>query len=563
MNDSVATLPAAGPPRDASLPSPVERVLDNGLRVVAFSQRNLPLIAAQLVVRCGGAAEHEDEAGLAALVAALLTQGTTGRSAVELAATSDALGARLDAGSGYDATVIGVSATTPAFPHAFALLDEVVREPAFTPREVERVRTKSISDLALTYANPSAVARLVAQRVAYGASPYGHPLAGTAATLAALGRDRVAWFHERFYRPDDAVLVIGGDLTVDDAFALAQREFGDWRAPQTPMDDRPHGAFPPPRARVVVVDKADAGRTALIAGRVTIARRSPDYYAAVVAAAVLNGYSGRLNQAIRVQRGLSYGAGASLSPRRMPGLFIASTLVDHARAVEATQVTMQTIRSLADAPATEEELATRKATVTGGFYRSVETIDGIAGALAEHVLYDVPLDELQRYAPSVQAIAAKTVCDFAVRGLVDDDFIVLVGDAARFADELGRTYGDVQTIRSLADAPATEEELATRKATVTGGFYRSVETFDGIAGAIAEHVLYDVPLDELQRYAPSVQAIAAKTVCDFAVRGLVDDDFIVLVGDASRFADELGRTYRDVQTISGDALELGSPSLER
>jgi zinc protease len=206
-------IPTAGPPRSATLPAPRERTLDNGLRVVAFEQRALPLIAAQLVVRCGGAAEHEDEAGLSAFVAALLTQGTTQRDALALAQASDALGARLEAVSGYDASLVSVSATTPAFPAAFALLDEIVRQPSFAPAEVERVRTKSISDLALTYANPSALARLVAQRVAYAGAPYGHPLAGTQATLAALTRERAAWFHERFYRPDDAVLVISRPTT--------------------------------------------------------------------------------------------------------------------------------------------------------------------------------------------------------------------------------------------------------------------------------------------------------------------------------------------------------------
>lgn len=444
MSDATA-IPAAGPPRDAEIPVAVERVLDNGLRVVAFEQRNLPLIAAQLLVRCGGAAEREDEAGLSALVSALLTQGTTLRSATELAAASDALGARLDAGSGYDASVVSVSATTPAFPAAFALLDEIVRRPAFTPREVERVRTKSISDLALTYANPSAVARLVAQRVAYGAAPYGHPLAGTAATLGALGRDRVAWFHERFYRPDDAVLVLGGDLTVDQAFAFAERELGDWRAPSVPLAAPAEAPIPPPRARAVIVDKPDAGRTALVAGRVSIARSSPDYYAGVVATAVLSGYSGRLNQEIRVKRGLSYGAGASLGARRMPGLFIASTLIDHARAVEATEVMLAALRSLVDAPATDDDLVKRKATVTGGFFRSIEMIDGMVGALSEHVLYDVPLDELPHYARRVQGVDAGSVRDFAARGLVDDVFVVLVGDASQFADQLARTH-DVRVI---------------------------------------------------------------------------------------------------------------------
>ena len=438
--------PAAGPPRDAVLPSPQERVLDNGLRVVAFAQRNLPLIAAQLIVRCGGAAEREDEAGLSALVAALVTQGTTARSATELAAAIDALGARIDTGSGYDASVVSVTATTPAFPHAFALLDEVVRQPAFAPREVERVRTKSISDLALTYANPSAVARLVANRVAYAGTPYGHPLAGTAATLAALGRDRVAWFHERFYRPDDAVLVIGGDITPDEAFALAERVFGGWRGHgDGPVPDGVRIAPPPPRARIVIVDKPDSGRTALVAGRVTIERRSPDYYAGLVATAVLSGYSGRLNQEIRVKRGLSYGAHASLAARRMPGLFTASTLIDHTRAVEATGVTLTTLHSLVDAPPTDEDLVKRKATITGGFFRQIETIDGIAGAVSDHALYGVPLDELGAFARRVEAVDAVSVRDVAERAMVTDTFVVLVGDASKFAEELATTH-DVRVI---------------------------------------------------------------------------------------------------------------------
>jgi zinc protease len=439
MTDALLTIPAPGAPRDAHLPRAVERTLDNGLRVVAFEQRNLPLIAAQLIIRCGGAAEREDEAGLSAMVAALLTQGTTRRGATEIAAAIDALGARLDAASGHDASVVSVSATTPAFGQAFALLDEIVRSPAFAPAEVERVRAKSLSDLSLTYANPSALARLVAYRTGYAGSAYGHPLAGTPATLATLGRDRVAWFHERFYRPDDAVIVIGGDLTVDEAFALVERELGAWRAPDAPLDPAPSLSIPPPRARTVVIDKPDAGRTALVAGRVTIPRRSPDNAAANVAMAVLSGYSGRLNQAIRVKRGLSYGAGASLPPRRLPSLFSASTLIDHSRAVEATAVTLETLRSLVDAPPSEADLVSRKATVTGGFFRGIETIDGIAGALTELVLFDMPLDDLQHFAARIAAVDADAVRDFAARMLVDDISVVLVGDASRFAADLPST----------------------------------------------------------------------------------------------------------------------------
>jgi zinc protease len=461
VNDGAPVMPAPGPPRDAAIPAAVERTLDNGLRVVAFEQRNLPLIAAQLIVGCGGAAEREEEAGLSAMVAALLTQGTTRRSATEIAAAIDALGARLDAGSGYDASVVSVSATTPAFGQSFALLNEIVRAPAFLAREVERVRTKSLSDLSLTYANPSALARLVAYRAAYAGAPYGHPLAGTAATLASLERDRVAWFHERFYRPDDATLVIGGDLTVDEAFAFAEGELGSWRAPDSPRCAVPDAVIPPPRARVVIVDKAESGRTALTVGGVTIPRRSPDYAAGVVANAVLTGYSGRVNQEIRVKRGLSYSASTSLPARRLPALFTASTLIDHGRAVEATEVMLATLRSLVDAPAGDDDLISRKATVTGGFYRGIETIDGIASALAEHVLFDLPLDELPRFPGRIAAVDASAVRRFAARWLVDDLCVTLVGDASRFAADLARTR-DVRIIpgdQLDLGSPALEAEV--------------------------------------------------------------------------------------------------------
>ncbi len=375
-----------------------------------------------------------------------MTQGTQTRSATEIAAASDALGARLGAGSGYDASIVSVAATTPAFAHAFALLEDVVRHPAFAPAEFERVRTRSLSDLTLAYANPSALARGVAQRVAYGGAPYGHPTAGTAATLTALDRERVAWFHERFYRPDDATLVIGGDLAVEDAFALADRVLGAWRAPSFAIGERPHGAIPPPREQIVIVDKPDAGRTALVAGRIAVERRSPDFYAATVATAVLSGYSGRLNQEIRVKRGLSYGAHASLAARRRPGTLLASTLVDHARAAEATGVTLAALRSLVDAPPTDDDLIARKATVTGAFFRSIETVDGIASAIGEHVVYAVPLGEMQEFAQRVEAVAASAVRDCAARAIVPDSFVVLVGDASKFAGGVASLHGPVRTI---------------------------------------------------------------------------------------------------------------------
>ncbi len=450
MIDAV-TPPAPSASRSATLPTPSERVMPNGLRVIAFAQRSgpkalgVPLIAAQLIVRGGGASETEAEAGLCALTASLLTTGTTRATALEIAEQVDALGARLDANSGYDASVVSVSAMTPVFRDAFAIFRDLQR-PAFAPAEVERMRTKTIGDLGLTYSNASSLARLVASRVAYGAFPYGHPLAGTAETLATLTHEKIAAFHRRSYRPDNAVLVIGGDIVPDDAFALVNAVFGDWLPPRDVLPVHVPWPAPSAAARVVVIDKPDAGRTAIVAGSVAIARSSPEYYAGTVATAILSGYSGRLNQEIRVKRGLSYGAGAQLVTRRDPGVFLASTLVDHSKVAETVGVVRATLDGLARTPVDPAELTPRKETVTGAFYRGIETLDGIAGTLGELALYDVPLADLDGYVARIAAIGPADVQCFAAAHIAADPFLVLVGNAKYFGAAICATYPDVTII---------------------------------------------------------------------------------------------------------------------
>jgi zinc protease len=304
------------------------------------------------------------------------------------------------------------------------------------------------------------LSRFVAQRVAFAAAPYGHPVAGTADTLATLDRERVAAFHARYFRPDNATLIVGGDCDPKEAFALAERQFGGWRAPATPLPAPAPFTAPPPKSRVVIVDKPDAGRTAIIVGRVGVARRAPTYAAGVVATAVLSGYSGRLNQEVRVKRGLSYGAGAQLIARREPGMFLASTLVDHTKVAEATAVMLDTLHGLAATPPEATELVTRKATISGGFSRSIETIDGIAGVLGELALYNVPLSELGDYLPEIEAVDPAMVQRFAA-ATFDDLFVVLVGDARIFGEAIAATYANVTTI------PLTDLDLGQPNATKT------------------------------------------------------------------------------------------------
>jgi len=445
-------MPQAGPPRNVPLPHSREIRLASGLRVIAFSRGemreslHIPLISSLLMVDRGAAKDPVKLPGVAAMTSTLMRQGTARHTAAELDLAVDVIGARLDRSAGYDANSAGAGSTTAVFAQAFALLKETVREPTFLQEEFERARTRSLSDLRLAYSSPSSLARLAAGRLIGGDSPYGHPVSGTPRSLEALMRDDIVAFHRHAFRPEHGTLLLGGDISIDDAFAIAEKMFGDWHTDPHPINDPVALPQPAAKRRVFAIDKPDAGRTAVIVTRPGLPRNHPAYYAGAVTSAMFSGYSGRLNQEVRVKRGLSYGAGASMIWRRDSGQFVASTLVDHKRATEAVRAVLDTIESLSSRPPDERELTTRKASMLGGWNRSIETAEGLIGALAEFALYGIPLDELERYSDSVLGISAEHVRQFAEAHIIPDPTIVLVGDTSSYASELGAFAEEVRII---------------------------------------------------------------------------------------------------------------------
>jgi len=290
----------------------------------------------------------------------------------------------------------------------------------------------------------------------YRDAPYGHPLSGTPESLPRIKRDDIVRLHDTFFRPDNAVLIIGGDITAENGFALAQKYLGDWPKPAaelarmaitTPASE--HG-----NRRVLVIDKPDAGQTAVLATRSGINRGSPEYFRGIVANSVLNGYSGRLNWEIRVKRGLSYGAGSQLDMRRWAGSFNASAQTKNESGAEVASLTLAEISKLATGDLPDSELTTRKASLLGGFARSMETTGGLVGQFGSLALYGVSLDEINRYVSSVQAIKAADVKNFvATRLSADSTSVIVVGDAKKFLPALQKEFPQVEVI------PAAELDL--------------------------------------------------------------------------------------------------------
>src|ERR1700682_2271609 len=299
-----ATPPPPGPPRTVQFPKPVEKTLPNGLRVVVVQRSEMPLVSAQLLIKSGGEVDPSDLSGTADMTAALLTRGTTTRSATQIAEAIEALGGIISSGGRWDSSAINVDVMSSRIGPAMEIFADVVRNPGFKEEEIERLRKQYLNNLKVSLGQPGTIARFAAARLVYGDAPYGHPLSGTPESLSRIKRDDIVKVHATYYRPDNAILVIGGDMTVENGFALAQKYFGDWQGSAGTVTGGSLGLSAMAgsnKPRVLVIDMPDAGQAAVLAVHVGINRGSPDYFRGIVSNAILSGYSGRLNWEIRVK----------------------------------------------------------------------------------------------------------------------------------------------------------------------------------------------------------------------------------------------------------------------
>jgi zinc protease len=462
---AVQTPPPPAAPRETKVPQPVEKTLGNGLRVIVVPKPGLPLVAARLMLKTGAAADPNNRDGLAQMTANVLTKGTKTRTAEEIARGVEALGATLSANAGWDSTSINISVMSANLAKTMEYVADVARNATFRKSELDRERARALDSLQVTLEQPDAVAAMVASRLVFGAAPYGHNLEGLPSTLAKLTRDDLAKFHRAYYCPGNAVLVFAGDLSAEDAFALAERLFGTWT--RGAAGSQPAGGLRARRStgpRVVVIDMPDAGNSAVVIAGPGIRRADPDYSKAIVANMVLGGgYSSRLNQEVRIKRGLSYGADSSFEPRADVGPFFASAQTKHASAAELAQLVRGELDRLATTDVPEAELLPRKAAVIGGFAFSLETTSGIVNRVATLALYDQPLSDINQYVPRMQAVTAADVRAFAASHLALKDFsVVIAGNAKEFVEPLRAQFEDVEVI-SQADLDLSSPALRVRK----------------------------------------------------------------------------------------------------
>ena len=428
------------------LPRAEEGKLANGLQVVLLRSTKVPTFNMQMVVLSGGLSDPADYRGLASFTASLLREGTKTRASKDIAEQVDALGATIGAGSGFSSMSTNVSASglVENFDQTLELFADVVRNPTFPQTEVDKYKTRTLSQLQLQRSIPQFLAQEQFSRAIYGTSHPASIVAPPADSLKKLSTKDLADFHAKYYRPNNAILAIVGDVTMKEIMPKLEKAFGSWEKGDVPATTIP-AAPAQGEAKIYLIDRPGSVQTVLQLGTLGIERTSPDYFAVLLADRVLGGGpSGRLFLNLREDKGYTYGAYSGFGGSKFRGTWISSSEVRTDVTEGAMKEFMYELNRLRDEKVPAEELENAKRAIVGSFALSLEQPQSLLQNIITQKLYNLPADYWDAYPQKVDAISADDVQRVAQKYIdLGHLQVVAVGDASKAREVLAK-YGKVE-----------------------------------------------------------------------------------------------------------------------
>jgi zinc protease len=448
-----AVPPAAGPARALNLPVPKEFKLTNGLTVLLVEQHSLPIVSANMIVLSGSDRNAPGQPGLASFTAEMLDEGTGHRSALQIAADCDQIGASLSSGSSTDLSFVAVRTLKRNVQSAFELAGDILLNPVFEPAEIERIRNDRLTHILQQKDNPNTLAAKVFFDSLYGgAHPYGYLDIGTEESNRTLTRDLLIRFYQSGYTPENAALIVAGDIAESELHELAEKSFGGWIRAGS-INDLP-AVSEKPKRRIVIVERPDAPQTVLRIGHVGTTRSNPDYPAIDVMNTALGGlFSSRINLNLREKHGYTYGAFSAFVFRRGPGPFMVGTSVRTDVTAPAVREILGEIKRMRDSEVTPEELVLAKDSISRSLPGLFETTPESASTIGQLFVHRLPLNYYHDLPEQINRVSAPRIQEIAQAYLKPDEaIIVAVGDRARIEPELEKLdWGPIEIRDSMGN----------------------------------------------------------------------------------------------------------------
>ncbi|MBC2776121.1 M16 family metallopeptidase [Parasphingopyxis marina] len=446
--------PPVGTIDDLDFPEVERATLSNGVTIRFVRRSAVPTILTMLSFDAGNSADRADRLGTQTLMLGLMDEGTTSLNSTEIAEAEERLGAALGSGASVDRTTFSIFALAPNYGPSLDLLADVVRNPAFAPDEIERLRASRLAAIAAERTSPPGLASLNLWPRLFGeAHPYGRPTSGlgTPDTVTAITRDDLVDFHRRWIRPEKLSIMVVGDSTLDEVVAMLEPRFGDWTGEGEPGAKSLDVAIPEVEPRIILVNRPDSPQSVIYAGQVLDIDGTDELLPLLTVNEALGGsFLSRINMELREVRGWSYGVRGSLNRFRGPVSYTIYAPVQADRTGDSIVALREQIEAFLTTDGIRPEEVTRAVT---GSIRSLpgrfETSGGVAGGLANNELYDRPDDYYDGIAQMYRALDANQL-DAAARSAIDPDaFIwVIVGDAELVRPQLDALGLDVETVEA-------------------------------------------------------------------------------------------------------------------
>jgi zinc protease len=429
---TVAPAPAA-----VTLPPLHESTTSSGLKVLAAERGPLPLVAMRLVIRAGSAVDPADKHGLADFTARLLRRGTARMSADELDETIEFVGASFSVGSSEDGLSLFVTTPAEHFPEMLSVLGQLVREPSFPEREVEQARERALAGFVNDLDDPSVVADRAFTRALWSDHPYGHDVGGSAAHVRTFTRDDLVRFHRERMGPRVALLSVVGAVSPEVVAREAEKAFAGWEGgPEAPVELPPADTLS--TSGVLLVDKPDQTQTQVRMGGPGFRVGHPDYFPASAMNNILGGgFTSRLVNEVRVERGLTYGIHSYFDMMDAGGVFGISTFTQTDKTREIIDVTLAEVAKVRERGITPAELKKAQRYLAGLYPLRTETNESVASVISDIRVHGLGDDWVEKFRERLLAVKPKQTVEVAAKYLfTKPPLIVLLGKASEVKKHL-------------------------------------------------------------------------------------------------------------------------------
>jgi zinc protease len=405
--------------------TPERSVQENGVVLLTSEQRALPMVTLNLLIQAGSRYDSEGREGVANLTSRLLTYGTRDKTALQISEVLDFIGASLATSCGQDVATVSLTVLKKDLDTGLDLLAEILTASVFSPEEIERQKQSVIASIRARDEDPGQVAQVKFAEALFPRSPYGRQVEGTEDSIKKADRAGMLEFYERFYRPERTILAVVGDVSHQEIAQKLTRAFQPWKKGAA-IKDSPPVSSPGP-ANLIRINK-NITQANITMGHAGVLRSDPDYYAIQVMNYILGGggFSSRLMDSVRNERGLAYSVDSHFSAEKYVGSFAVTMQTKNETAQEAIRIAREEIQRIRQEKIKDQELQDAKNYLIGSFPLRLDTNRAVANFLSLVEFYGLGLDYPEKYPELIRRVSQEDVLRVAKKHLQPEKLIVVV-----------------------------------------------------------------------------------------------------------------------------------------